>query len=66
MNGIWSMLNGVQIMVYVPMFELLKFPANSALMNQSMASIANFDIIETQDWVDPKIFDIGEDLGAFS
>ena len=66
MNGIWSLINGMQIIVYVPMFELLKFPANTALMNQNMAHITNFDIIATQDWVDPKIFDIGEDLDAFS
>ena len=49
LNGLWSLLNSMQIVVFLPLFELLKFPSNAAAMNRSVALVANFDIVNTQE-----------------
>ena len=53
MNSLWSALNTVQIIVYLPMFERLKFPNNASEMNSYLVKFAGFDIINTSDWIDP-------------
>ena len=42
------------------MFEKLKFPRNASYLNSAMISVAQFDIIDTPNWVDPYFFDLGE------
>ena len=60
MNQLWSALNAVQIVVFAPMFERLKFPSNAVTMNRSMIAVATFDIINTEEWIDPYVIGLGE------
>ena len=60
MNQLWSALNVVQIVVFMPMFERLKFPSNAVTMNQSLITVATFDIIKTEEWIDPYVIGLGE------
>ena len=66
MNSLWSLLNSVQVIVYAPMFQNLKFPNNASALNEKLTSIASFDIINTPDWIDHYIIDLGDDGEPFS
>jgi len=48
LSQLWSMLNGQQIMVYMPMFEKLKFPASAMIITKKLIDIATFDLIPTE------------------
>ena len=62
LNGLWGLLDSIQIVAFLPLFELLRFPSNAATMNRGVALVANFDIINTEEWVDnPYILDKGEE-----
>ena len=50
LNSLWGMLNGVAMIVYLPMFNLI-FPSNFSMFNGSLITIVTFDMI-------PKIDDI--------
>ena len=49
LNSLWSMLNGLQILVHMPLFRT-HFPSNSLLMIQYIIKVATFDIVP-EDWV---------------
>ena len=66
MNSLWSALNAVQIIVYLPMFERLKFPNNASEMNRRLIKVAGFDLVNTGEWVDPHIIDLGDEGSPFS
>ena len=66
MKGLWSALNTVQIIVYLPMFEQLKFPNNASEMNRNLVEFANFDLINTSDWIDPEFIDFGDEGSPFT
>lgn len=36
MGSLWSMVEVMQIIVFVPLFETLKFPVNAQIMNKSL------------------------------
>ena len=42
------MLNSQQIVVYMPMFERLKFPASAMIVTKALIDIATFDLIPTE------------------
>jgi len=65
LNQVWSMLNSLQISVHGPMFSKLKFPANAMMFNQYLSYIANFDLINTAENIDPYFYYFPEDE-AFS
>ena len=48
MSLIWGAINGLQLMVYLPLFWL-HFPANSNTLNSSLIDIAQFDLLPTDD-----------------
>ena len=62
LNQLWSMLNGLQLLVHLPLFNL-KFPANASYMLNFSIHVATFDFlpIESIWW----IFDFPE-KGAFN
>lgn len=66
MNSLWSALNAVQIIVYLPMFERLKFPNNASKLNKNLIKIAGFDLVNTGEWVDPYFIDLGDDGSPFT
>ena len=41
------MLNSLQVVVYMPMYDHLKFPANAMMITNEMIKIATFDLIPT-------------------
>ena len=66
MNSLWSLLNSVQLVVFAPLFQNLKFPNNANAMNKELVSVAGFDIINTPEWVDPYVIDLGDDGEPYS
>ena len=50
LNYLWAMINTLQMIVYLPMFNVI-FPANINMFNSVIIKVATFDII-------PKIDDI--------
>ena len=63
LNQLWSMLNGLQIFVHMPLMDV-RFPANANTFIVFLVNIANFDIIPT-DYLFGKIFNFPDD-GAFN
>ena len=47
LSQLWGMLNSQQIVVHLPMFRGLKFPANAMMIMEQMISLATFDLIPT-------------------
>ena len=66
LNQLWSLLNSVQVIVYAPMFEDLKFPNNASSLNGNFIKVASFDIINTPEWIDHYVIDLGDDGEPFS
>ena len=57
----------MQVIVYAPMFEKLKFPNNASLLNGHFIKVASFDLINTPEWIDPYVMiDLGDDGEPFS
>ena len=50
LNQLWSVINGLQLVVHLPLLNC-KFPANASLMNDKLISIAQFDFMNTFDVV---------------
>ena len=50
LNSLWGMMNGLAMIVYLPMFNLI-FPANFTMFNSFLITLATFDMV-------PKIDDI--------
>ena len=44
----------------MPLFEGLKFPRNASYLNKALITVAQFDIIDTPEWVDPYFLDLSE------
>ena len=59
LNQLWSMMNGLQIFVSMPLMNV-KFPANANSFIVFLVDIANFDILPT-DIVFEYIFTFPED-----
>ena len=61
LNQLWSMLNGLQLLVHMPLFRT-HFPSNALLMISFINKIATFDLLP-ESWilssVDLPIFDKG-------
>ena len=47
LSHLWAMLNSQQMVVFVPMFSGLRFPANASMILEQMIKIATFDLIPT-------------------
>ena len=43
-------------MAYLPLFGQNNFPSNANIFNDHLLDIANFDIVNTEEWVDPHIY----------
>ena len=56
----------MQVVVYAPMFEKLKFPNNASTLNGHFIKVASFDIINTPEWIDHYLIDLGDDGEPFS
>jgi hypothetical protein len=50
LSELWGMMNGLAMIVYLPMFNMI-FPANFSMLNDYLISVATFDMV-------PKINDI--------
>lgn len=48
LSQLWSMLNVQQVIVFMPLLENLKFPANAVRMNSFMLQIATMDLVPTE------------------
>ena len=61
LNQLWSMLNGLQLLVHMPLFRT-HFPPNALLMVSFITKIATFDLLP-ESWVlasiDLPVFDKG-------
>ena len=53
MASLWSMIEVLQVIVFVSLFENLKIPVNAQTMNKSLIQVFTYDIINTQQWFDP-------------
>lgn len=49
LNSLWSMLNGLQLLVHMPLFRT-HFPSNALLMLSFITKIATFDLLP-EEWV---------------
>ena len=56
MSQVWGMINGLQIVVYLPLYGLINFPPNANSFNSEIIKIATFDLVDTQKWVDPYVY----------
>ena len=59
MSQLWGAINGLQIMVYMPLFWA-KFPANASVFNGFLIGIATFDIVPSEE-INESIFVLPED-----
>ena len=52
LSKMWSMINGMQIMAYLPLF-FVKLPANASLFNKKIIDIVSFSVIPTDEinWI---------------
>ena len=48
------------------MFERVKFPANAAMLNAALIKIASFNLIDTGEMIDSKIYEFPDDEEAFN
>ena len=48
LSHLWSIINSQQMIVKIPMFEKLKFPANVMTVVEQMSKLATFDLIPTE------------------
>ena len=55
LSSLWSMLNSLQIAVHASMFERVKFPNNAKTFNGSLIGVANFEMINTSEWIDSHL-----------
>lgn len=62
LSSLWSLLNSVQISAFFELFEDVKFPFNSSVINKVLVDIATFDIINTEEWIDPSVVTWGEGI----
>ena len=58
MAKMWLMVNGLQLIVYLPLIQL-QFPAATATFINNLINIATFDLIPT-DLIYPSIYDFEE------
>lgn len=65
LSSLWSMLNSLQIAVHASMFERVKFPNNAQTFNGSLIGVANFEMINTSEWIDSHLV-TWEDGNPFS
>ena len=56
LSQLWSMINSLQIVVYLPLFGQNKFPSNANVFNGFLLRIATFDLINTDEWIDPSVY----------
>jgi len=45
MSQVWGMINGLQILVYLPLLNMEEFPSNSNKVVEGLITIATFDVI---------------------
>ena len=50
LSELWGMMNGLAMIVYLPMFNMI-FPANFTMLNDFLITVATYDMV-------PKIDDI--------
>ena len=55
LSQLWSMLNSLQLIVFMPMLRNLKFPGNAMMLNEVIISVATFDLIPT-DLLDEQLY----------
>ena len=60
LSQVWGMINGLQIFVHLPLFEI-SMPANAGMFVSEMTQIATFDIIENRDLFDGWLLDFPEE-----
>ena len=58
-SQLWGTINGLQILVYMPLFWI-KFPANANMFNIYLIDIASFDIVPSED-INEEMFVLPED-----
>ena len=76
MSQIWGMINGMQLLVNLPLFQVA-FPEMSLMMVEQLIAIATFDVMPTDDifgmTIDPpesdqedsKFIDVGYESNLF-
>lgn len=63
LSQLWSMLNGLQLAVHLPLFDLA-FPANASLTIEFIITVATFDLVPPEFIL--SIFTFPEDSSYFS
>ena len=58
-SQLWSVVNGLQILVYMPLFWV-KFPANASRFNIFLIDIATFEFVPS-DSINEEVFVLPED-----
>ena len=57
---LWGLINTHQNIVYLPMLELAKFPANANILNEILIRVASFEFLPFGDYLNEKIFHFPE------
>ena len=55
LNYLWGMINTLQMIVYLPMYNLI-FPGNISMLNSIIINVATFDIVPFIDEINETVF----------
>ena len=61
LSQLLGVINGHQMIIYLTLFQSVKFPANTRTINDAMVKLATFDIIPTAELLDSHIFELPEE-----
>ena len=56
LNYLWGMINTLQMIVYLPMYNLI-FPGNISMFNSIVINVATFDVVPHVDEINEAVFD---------
>ena len=57
LKQIWDALNSQQVVIQMPLFKNLHFPANSLAFNEFLLKIVNFDLVPTE-WLEESLYKV--------
>jgi len=64
MSQVWGMINGLQIIVYLPMFAIIPrdFPSLTIMMIGNLIDIATFDVLPSVDAIEATLSPPSDEL----
>ena len=55
LQNLWDLMNGLALMVYLPMFNVI-FPSNFNILNNKLINIVTFDLVPFIDDINDYFF----------